>query len=125
MRGKQEVVFDSSFLMAVVERPTTWYEDILEKAGSFRPVVLDCVLAELKRLASGGGRRARFASLALELASHFEKERCGGAATDDELISYARGKRAYVATVDAEIVRSARDAGLMVVTLRRRRVSIA
>jgi len=43
----RKVVFDSSFLMAVVETPTTWYEDIVEKVGKFEPVILDCAKAEL------------------------------------------------------------------------------
>jgi rRNA-processing protein FCF1 len=125
MRTEKEVVFDSSFLMAVMEKPTTWYEDILEKAGRFRPVVLDCVLGELKRIADGGGRRARFASLACELAGRFETEKCGGVRPDDEIISYARSRGACVATVDSELIRAAKAAGLRVVTLRRRRVCLA
>jgi rRNA-processing protein FCF1 len=125
MREGREVVFDSSFLIAVVESPTTWYEDMLESLGKFRPVVLDCVLRELERIAAGGGRRARFASLARELASGFEVKRCGGLSADDELVSYARRMGACIATVDSELLLTAKRAGVGVVTLRRRRVSVA
>ncbi|MDG6962113.1 MAG: hypothetical protein JRN71_06690 [Nitrososphaerota archaeon] len=45
-RSLRKVIFDSSFLMAVVERPTTWFEDIVDNIGKFQPVLLDCVRDE-------------------------------------------------------------------------------
>ena len=64
-----KVIFDSSFLMAVVERPTTWFEDMVDGIGKFEPVLLDCVRQELDKLAAGQGRRARTARASLDLAS--------------------------------------------------------
>ena len=43
----RKVLFDSSFLIAVMEHPTTWREDIIEKLGSFEPVVIAPVYDEL------------------------------------------------------------------------------
>ncbi|MBI2648462.1 MAG: hypothetical protein HYW93_02260 [Thaumarchaeota archaeon] len=88
------VLFDSSFLMAIMEHPTTWYEDILESVGSFKPTVLDVVQQELANVSKGGGKRSRFAALALELSSNFTavKARSKNGKPDDELISYAKEK---------------------------------
>jgi rRNA-processing protein FCF1 len=120
----QKVIFDSSFLMAVVESPTTWFEDIVDSIGRFQPVLLSCVREELERLASGQGRRARSARVALELASKFSALPCGKASVDDEIASLALTKGALVATVDSGLLRSLRASHVRVVTLRRGRVSL-
>jgi rRNA-processing protein FCF1 len=121
----RKVVFDSSFLIGVVEKPTTWYEDILEKMGKFEPVILDCVRAELERLAQGETRRARFAALALELTKEFDVERCGGLAVDDEIASYGASARAIVATVDAALLKRLRRTRVDAITLRSGRVAVS
>ena len=112
-----QVIFDSSFLMAVVERPTTWFEDTVEIVGEFRPILLACVKSELESLASEGGSRARTARVALELSSKFSSERCGGARVDDEIVSAAKTSGAVVATVDSELLRSLKAAHVGVITL--------
>lgn len=114
----QEVVFDSSFLMAVAERPTTWLEDIVDKTGKVQPVLLSCVRRELERLASGDGKKARLARVALEMAAGFGGGPCGGASVDDELVSYALTGGALVATTDSELLRSLKAARVKAVTLR-------
>jgi rRNA-processing protein FCF1 len=118
-----KVVFDSSFLMALAERPTTWHEDITALLGGFEPVVLDCVLAELKSLSGGPKGRARYASLALELSSKFEVRECGHGAVDDEILSLAQAMGAAVATVDGELIGTMRALGIRGVTLREGRVA--
>ena len=119
-----EVVFDSSFLMAVVERPTTWYEDLVDKVGNFQPVLLDCVSAELQKIASGGGNRSRTARVALDLASAFKRLPCGSARVDDEIVSAAAHGEHLIATTDRELARSANAAHIPVVTLRKGRVAL-
>ncbi|TLY05531.1 MAG: hypothetical protein E6K95_01610 [Thaumarchaeota archaeon] len=121
----RKVVFDSSFLMAVVENPTTWYEDMVEKAGKFVPVILDCAKAELDRLAQGESKRARYAALALELTKEFNLEKCGGLAVDDEIASYGKGARAIVATVDAALLTRLRRMRVDAITLRSGRVAVS
>ena len=119
---QRAVVFDSSFLMAVVETPTTWFEDIVDAVGRFEPVLLDCVRGELERLARGQGRRSRSARVALDLALDFKPLHCGGAPVDDEIMSAALTADALVATTDASLARTARAAHLRVVSLRKGRV---
>ncbi len=120
------VVFDSSFLIAVLERPTTWYEDILEQVGRFTPVMLDRIADELEALASsGGGKKARFAGLARELGSTFTMVRgARGGTPDDEVLSWAASNHALVATVDRQMIEHLKASRLRYVTLRGGRVYI-
>ena len=110
--------------MAVVERPTTWYEDIVDAIGKFQPVLLDCVRAELQRIASGRGKRSSTARVALDLAAAFDRRPCGGARVDDEIVSAAVGSGHLVATTDRELSKCARAARIRVVTLRKGRVAL-
>jgi len=120
----KQVIFDSSFLMAIVEQPTTWRDDIVEGLGRFEPVILECVRGELQKLASGQGKRARTARVALDIAGGFRGVGCGKASVDDEIISASASAGAALATVDSDLARSARGAHLKVVTLRNGRVAI-
>jgi rRNA-processing protein FCF1 len=110
--------------MAVVERPTTWFEDMTEILGKFEPVLLDCVRAELERLASGQGKKARLASVALNLAASFKVQHCGGAAVDDEIISAGMSLKGAVATADGELQERLEALGVRVVSLRAGRVAL-
>jgi len=118
------VIFDTSFLLAVVERPTTWFEDIAEKTGKLEPVVLQCVLAELARLASGQGRKSRVARVAVEIAEEFSLTPCNGTKTDEEIISAALTMKAAVATTDRELVRFLLASHIQVFGLRSGRVAL-
>ncbi len=120
-----KVVFDSSFLIAVMEKPTTWYEDMTESLGRFEPTTLDCVLAELESLARRGGKRARYASLARDLAGKFTAAKSGEAGTDEEIVSYAKTNSAAVATIDRELLSTLGAVGVRAVTLRGGRVSVS
>lgn len=125
--GKTKVVLDSSFLIAVMERPTPWAEDITEKLGGFDPVVLASVRRELEGLARRGDKRGRFAALGLELlgAGRLGSVPDGGGSPDDEIISFALREGAVVATIDSDLgerLRASRVRGL--VTLRQGRVSL-
>ncbi|QQG49324.1 MAG: hypothetical protein HY247_03165 [archaeon] len=112
-----KVIFDSSFLMAVMERPTTWYEDLGTILGKVEPVMLDCVREELLKISNGEGKRARFASLALEVSRGFAPLPCGGAEVDDEIVSAALSHGAAVATVDGTLIQSLRSAKVKVMSL--------
>src|SRR5437870_9006573 len=111
--------------MAIVENPTTWYEDIVERVGKFEPVILDCAKSELDRLARGESKKARYAKLALELTKEFEVERCGGLTVDDEIASYGKGARAIVATLDAALLTRLRKMRVDAITLRSGRVAVS
>lgn len=120
----ERVIFDSSFLMAVVDNPTTWFEDIVDAVGSFEPVLLDCVRDELTKMADGQGSKARFARVSLDLASKFSHLPCGKSKVDDEIVSAALSAKALVATTDAELVRSLKASHIRVISLRRGRVAL-
>lgn len=119
-----KVIFDSSFLMAIVERPTTWFEDIAESLGKFEPVLLGCVSDELKTIAAGEGKRARSSRVALELAGEFVNRKCGGGSPDDEIVSAALEMRAAVATTDGALAGTLRKLHVKVIELRLGRVFV-
>ena len=110
--------------MAVAARPTTWFEDIVDKVGKFEPVMLDCVRAELERLASRDGKRSRAARVGLEMASGFKAEHSGMGRVDDEIGSAARTSGSMVATADSELARTLRASHIGVISLKRGRVSV-
>jgi len=120
-----ELVFDSSFLMAVVENPTTWFEDMTAKLGKLEAVVPECVLGELARISAGEGKRSKFARVAVDLAGSFKRAKCLGEEVDDCVVGLASRRKAMVATVDAEMIMTLKRSRTKVVTLRRGRVSIA
>ena len=120
----RQVIFDSSFLMAVVETPTTWFEDMVDDVGKFQPVLLDCVRAELEKLASGYGKKSRSARVSLDLASKFATIQCGKARVDDEVLSAALSHDAMVATADRELAHSLRAAHVRVISLGSGRVNV-
>ncbi|MDA4120899.1 MAG: hypothetical protein OK404_00650 [Thaumarchaeota archaeon] len=120
----REVIFDSSFLIAVVEDPTTWFEDLTESLGKFQPTILVCVAAELQRLASRQGKRGRSARVALELAKEFQRVGCGSAGVDDEIVSAALDRNAVVATTDGTLAKTLRRLHVQTVMLSSRRVTL-
>ncbi len=120
----KQVIFDSSFLMAVVDEPTTWYEDIVDGVGKFEPLLLECVRDELRSLASGKGRKARTARVALNIAKEFKLAKCGGANVDDEIVSASASLGALVATVDSDLARAAKASHIQVISMRRGRVAL-
>ena len=125
-RKRRPVAFDSSFLLAVMERPTSWSEDITDKVGAFTPVILASVRAELARLAAEGNKRGKFAALVLELVKNgtFSVEPDGKGMPDNEIISFALREGAAVATVDSDLaVRLRASRVKTVITLHGGRVS--
>ena len=125
-RERRAVVFDTSFLMAVMEHPTSWSQDITENIGGFTPVVLGSVRDELARLAAKGDRKGKIASLILELVANgtFTLEPDGRGKPDDEIVSYALREGAAVATIDSELAKSLRASHVQtVITLHGGRVS--
>ena len=120
----QLVIFDSSFLMAIVDRPTPWFEDMVEKVGRFQPVIPDCVGEELSKIAGGRGKRSRTARLAISISSGFQPIRCGSASVDDEIASAALSSGAFVATTDKALLLSLKAMKVGVVSLSRGRVAL-
>ncbi len=124
VRRLRKVLFDSSFLIAVMERPTPWLQDIQEMLGGFEPVVIAPVYGELEQLASGNSRAARFASLAKQLVDGGTLKLAGGRGdrADEELVSKALDEGAVVATVDSALIEQLKASGVQVIRLRGGRV---
>lgn len=120
-----KAIFDSSFLMAVVDRPTTWFEDMVDALGGFHPILLDCVEQELLKISGGSGKRSRTARVALDLAANFARLHCGSGAVDDEIASAGVSDKAAVATADGDLVATLKRLHVTVVTLRGGRVVVA
>ena len=120
----KKVIFDSSFLIAVAESPTTWTMDIADEVGMFQPVILDCVGEELLRISGGTGKRAKFARVAMKLAEGFLHAPSGQAAVDDEISSAALSSSAIVATSDRMLKKSLKAMHVRVIGLRSGRASL-
>ena len=118
----RQVIFDTSFLMAVADHPTSWREDIESSVGAFQAVLLDRVEEELKALASRGGKKGKSATVALEMASGFKRLRSGSGPVDDEVMSASLTTGGAVATNDAELASSLRAMHVKVFSLRSGRV---
>ena len=126
VRRPRKVLFDSSFLIAVMEHPTPWQKDALEKAGMFEGVMIRPVHEELKRLAEKGGRQAGYAKLALGLVESgaLRLEPSAGRRADEELVSHALDEGAIVATIDGALMRQLDAVHVPVLTLRGGRVEL-
>ena len=122
--SKRLVLFDSSFLIAVMENPTPWQKDMLEKLGNYEGVIIGPVYAELGRLAAGKGRASRYASLARGLVESgtLRLATTGGHRADEELVSTALSENALVATIDSGLMEQLWASRIGVVTLRNGRV---
>lgn len=126
VRRPRKVLFDSSFLIAVMEHPTPWQGDMLEKLGMFQGVVIHPVYAELVRLAERHGPQSGFARLALDLVEDgtIRLESSEGGRADEELVSYALREGATVATIDGGLIRQLEAAHVPVLSLRGGRVQM-
>jgi rRNA-processing protein FCF1 len=119
-----EVLFDSSFLMAVAEHPTDWLDGITQLVGAVEPVVLSCTVDELRRISEGKNKKSKSAALALQLAKGFAVEPSGSGRVDDEIVSSALAKRAVVAALDRELIRTLRARRVRVVGLKQGRAAL-
>lgn len=99
-----EVVFDTNFLMMLVEKPSNIVEDILRILDPVVFEVPSCVMNELSRLSSSRHvKKSKVATLSLEIAKSHMKviEVSNVGSVDDKIVSYARGKaNVYIATMD-------------------------
>jgi rRNA-processing protein FCF1 len=134
-RPARRVLFDSSFVIAILQRPTPWYDDLLEQIGGFEPVVIGPVYEELERLSKGERELSRCAGLAMELIERGvlrmdEREttergmrRGAGADARDSTDDYERAqpasgkRRNRTRTTDDELVSRALKESALVATI--------
>ncbi len=114
-----DLLLDSSFLIFLVDTPSGGFTEIEGKLGKVEPVVLSSVVEELRRIAyHAAAKRAKAAARALDYASGLKTvPHTGYGGVDDQILQYAKSSGAAVATLDAELRRRLRAAGVVVVTL--------
>ncbi|OHE51404.1 MAG: hypothetical protein A3K61_07230 [Thaumarchaeota archaeon RBG_16_49_8] len=114
-----DLLLDSSFLIFLVETPSGGFTEIEDKIGKVEPIVLTSVIKELRRIADrAAAKRAKAASRALDYASGLRRvPQTGSGSVDDQILLYAKSSGAAVATLDTELRRRLRAAGVVVVTL--------
>ncbi len=127
---KRRVLLDANFLML----PSQFGVDIfagLQQACTFpyELCVAQPVIDELRGIASGGGRDARGAAVALELVERkglkIIDNSLGGEKiknADEFMLSIVRRDRDLVATQDRELRRALKERGIAIIVLRKRRV---
>jgi rRNA-processing protein FCF1 len=108
------VLLDTSILIFLVEKPSSFLDDLDAKLGKAELCVPDSVIGELRRMAGSKGTKARKAEEALSFAEGLKIFRRGGEA-DDDLVSLAQEEGGAVATLDGELAAA----------LRRKRVPVA
>ena len=111
------VLLDTSILIFLVERPSTFLDDLRARMGNVEFSVPDSVIGELKGLAGSRGAKAKKARLALSYAMGLKCLKHGGEA-DDALVSLAQERGALVATLDRKLVSSLRRRGVPVATVK-------
>ncbi|MBI2937655.1 MAG: hypothetical protein HYY22_05560 [Thaumarchaeota archaeon] len=114
-----DLLLDSSFLIFLVETPSGGFTEIEDKLGKVEPIVLTSVIKELRRIADrAASKRAKAAARALDYASGLRRvPQTGSGSVDDQILLYAKSSGAAVATLDTELRRRLRAAGVVVVTL--------
>ncbi|MCS7141195.1 MAG: hypothetical protein NZ888_03295 [Candidatus Nitrosocaldus sp.] len=134
-----EVLLDTSFLMAMANRPIRGMERLEINLGRVEFLIPDVVVHELERIAGEGigvrgvkrakeakaalqiiGDRAfRFRIIALGRSMKGGEDSGGGSgyAVDDLIVGYAESMRCYVATLDKGMIRRLRGRCAGIVTL--------
>lgn len=115
------LILDTSFLLLLVESGRDILAIIEDKLREpIVPLVPDLVLAELRSLADRGGRRGRWAGLALEIAAKMQVLRVGEAgAVDEKMIELASRLGYPVATADSRLQKVLRRMGVKCVYVNR------
>jgi len=115
-----KVLVDASFLMLCAEAGRDFIrlaEDVIGEP--MEPCITEEVLNELRSIAGRGGRRGRFASIALEIAGRMHVIGGGGEMPADmRLLQEAARLKAAIATMDMNLIKRARSLGIPVISIR-------
>jgi rRNA-processing protein FCF1 len=103
--------------MYLVERPSSFQDDLRAKLGNAELCVPDSVIRELRGLAEARGAKAKRAKEALSFAKGLKVFSREGEA-DDALVNLAQEQGAAVATLDRKLTASLRSKGVPVATLK-------
>lgn len=116
-----EVVFDTNFLMLLVEKPFNVIEEIFRILDPVIFEVPSSVMEELVRLTSSKHvKKSKIAVLSIEIVKSHMKvlEVTGEGSVDDKIVNYARGRpNVFIATMDYELRKRLMRENLKCVTL--------
>lgn len=119
-----EVVLDTSFAIKMTSEPMASF-DRIGVLGKTSFIVLEDVLRELDNITRRNGLRARQAKAALQYVNQLKTvEVKGRGSCDEKILRYAVEKHVPVATLDGELRRKLRKAGIIVITMRGREVYV-
>lgn len=128
------VLVDTSFLIAMANRPVRGIERLETNLGKVEFLIPDVVVRELERIAeSAGVKRAKEARAALQIindvrfrfsiidvSKHAEIRKdssSGRGAVDDLIVAHAESARCYVATLDKGMIKRLKGRCAGIVTL--------
>lgn len=114
-RKPKVVVLDANFLMVPHELKVDVLGDVRELLGRVKWVVPSPVLHELKTMAKGGKVAAQVGLEMLEQINYRVVE--SDLSADKAVVDVAKREGGYVASVDAEVRKGAREGGLKLITL--------
>lgn len=125
-----KVLLDTSFIIAMANRPIKGMERLEVHLGRIEFLIPDVVVRELERMVeSAGVKRAREARAALQLTndarfriigiSKVDGDECNGSTpVDDAIVEYAESVGCYyVATLDKEMIKRLKGRCAGIVTL--------
>ena len=121
-----KIIFDTNFCMI----PFEFKVDIFDELNRIAPekyeiLIPDLVKLELKKIASGIGKRAIAARSALKMVEDFKEvkiENIGG--VDKSIIEYAKNNNCIIATQDKKMKSIAKKYGIPTITMRQKRYLI-
>ena len=108
-----KVIFDTSFMIYICEKPSSILEEMEEALGKVEPVLPSPVVEELKRIS----RRKKSAKTALKAAQDMEVVKTMGPA-DRAIVNLAKELKAPVATLDLELASLLRKEGITYFTVK-------
>lgn len=113
------IILDTNFMML----PAQFGVDIFEELKGNELATFSSCINELKIIASGRGRDAPSARVALELIKRQKIEILNaGKSADKAIIDYAVKNRCVVATNDKKLLKALKDKGIKILRLRQERV---
>ncbi len=118
-----KVVLDANALMMPGKFRIDLIEAIRDLLGSFEPVILEEVAAEIEGLARGHGSDAAAARFGLELAARFGtvQSGCSGESVDERIACYAAQNEAVVATNDRLLRQKLLAKGISVISMKKQK----
>jgi rRNA-processing protein FCF1 len=117
----KQILLDANFLMIPAQfKIDVWNE--LRRMG-YQPIVLSCVLDEIKKLSYGSCKHAVAACVALRLIETNNPEIIGKSRpADNAIFDVALEKKYDVATNDKSLIAKLKKAGINVVRLKQRKL---